>query len=111
MRGHREGSQFRADQHSYRFAPPVPAFATEPSYQPQIAIVARDRGDAYALAAAKALPEASQTATAKLNALDREDYLRQVLKRIAEDLVGQVHELLPWNLIGVQARPDQRHAA
>ncbi len=79
--------------------------------QPQIAIVARDRGDAYALAAAKALPEASQTATAKLNALDREDYLRQVLKRIAEDLVGQAHELLPWNLIGVQARPDQRNAA
>jgi transposase len=49
--------------------------------------------------------------TAKLNGLDPEDYLHQVLQRIADHPVRQVHELLPWNLAGVRTRLDQRNAA
>ncbi len=51
------------------------------------------------------------TETAKLNGLDPEDYLRQVLGRIAEHPVKRVRKLLPWNLTTARVRLDQRNAA
>jgi transposase IS66-like protein/transposase IS66 family protein len=36
--------------------------------------------------------------TAKLNGIDPESYLRNMLSRIAEHLINRIEELLPWNL-------------
>ena len=48
--------------------------------------------------------------TAKLNGLNPESYLRNVLSRIADHHISRIEELLPWNLVAAPA-DDSRHAA
>ena len=48
--------------------------------------------------------------TAKLNGIEPESYLRNVLSRIAEHPVNQIDQLLPWN-IATELTGDSRNAA
>jgi transposase len=48
--------------------------------------------------------------SAKLNGLDPERYLRQVLTRIADHPINRIEELLPWNLAARVSPTDQNVA-
>jgi transposase len=48
--------------------------------------------------------------TAKLNGIDPESYLRNVLSRIADHPINHIEELLPWNVAASLQLPNQEAA-
>jgi hypothetical protein len=48
--------------------------------------------------------------TAKLNGIDPESYLRNVLSRIANHPIKRIEELLPWNVAASLQLPNQEAA-
>jgi len=52
----------------------------------------------------------SLVGSVKLNGLDSESNLRNMLSRIAENQVNRIEELPPWN-IASELTGDSRHAA
>ncbi len=48
--------------------------------------------------------------TAKLNGIDPESYLRNVLSRIADHPIKRIEELLPWNVAASLELPNQEAA-
>ena len=48
--------------------------------------------------------------TAKLNGLNPEAYLHEVLSRIADHPINRIEELLPWNLVAKIAENSSRAA-
>ncbi|WP_445954551.1 transposase domain-containing protein [Thauera sp. SDU_THAU2] len=49
--------------------------------------------------------------TAKLNGMEPEVYLCEVLNRIADHPINRIDELLPWNLMQSGANPAQQRRA
>jgi hypothetical protein len=45
--------------------------------------------------------------TAKLNGIDPESYLQNVLSRIADHPIKSIEELLPWNVAAILQLPNQ----